>query len=61
MPDKRIIHHQVHKYKQQRNKLTPVVAAAYAPMSERRAQRIEVAQRLPYSADSGVGEPKNIH
>ena len=41
MPGKRITDHQVHKYKQHRNKLTQVAAAAKAGISERSARRIE--------------------
>jgi len=47
MPGKTITDHQVHKYKQHRNKLTQVVAAAGAGISERSARRIEGAQSLP--------------
>ena len=47
MPGKRITDHQVHKYKQHRNKLSQVAAAAKAGLSERSARRIEGAQALP--------------
>ena len=47
MPGKRITDHQVHKYKQHRNKLSQVAAAAKAGISERSARRIEDAQSLP--------------
>ncbi len=47
MPGKRITDHQVHKYKQHRNKLSQVAAAAKAGISERSARRIEDATGLP--------------
>ena len=47
MPGKMITDHQVHKYKQHRNKLSHVASAAKAGISERSARRIEAAQRLP--------------
>ncbi|MHB8948655.1 MAG: IS21 family transposase [Rhodoferax sp.] len=47
MPGKRITDHQVHKYKQHRNKLSQVASAAKAGISERSARRIEDAQGLP--------------
>ena len=47
MPGKTITDHQVHKYKQHRNKLTQVAAAAKAGISERSARRIEGAPSLP--------------
>ena len=47
MPGKTITDHQVHKYKEHRNKLSQVASAARAGISERSARRIEVAQRLP--------------
>ena len=47
MPGKRITDHQVHKYKQHRNKLTQVAAAAKAGVSERSARRIEHSDALP--------------
>ena len=47
MPGKRITDHQVQKYKQHRNKLSQVAAAAKAGISERSARRIEDAQGLP--------------
>ena len=47
MPGKTITDHQVHKYKQHRNKLSQVAAAAKAGISERSARRIETAQSLP--------------
>ena len=47
MPGKRITDHQVHKYKQHRNKLSQVASAAKSGISERSARRIEDAQCLP--------------
>ena len=47
MPGKRITDHQVHKYKQYRNRLTQVAAAAKAAISERSARRIEASDGLP--------------
>ena len=47
MPGKRITDHQVHKYKQHRNKLRQVAAAAKAGISERSARRIQYAPGLP--------------
>ena len=47
MPGKTITDHQVHKYKQHRNKLSQVASAAKAGISERSARRIESAQSLP--------------
>jgi hypothetical protein len=47
MPGKRITDHQVHKYKQHRNRLTQVAAAAKAAISERSARRIEASDGLP--------------
>lgn len=47
MPGKRITDHQVHKYKQHRNKLTQVAAAAKTGISERSARRIDNSQALP--------------
>ena len=47
MPGKRITDHQVHKYKQHRNKLSQVASAAKAGISERSARRVEGAQSLP--------------
>lgn len=47
MPGKRITDHQVHKYKQHRNKLTQVAAAAKTGISERSARRIEGCDALP--------------
>jgi len=47
MPGKTITDHQVHKYKQHRNKLSQIASAAKAGISERSARRIEVAQSLP--------------
>ena len=48
MPGKTITDHRVHKYKQHRNKLSQVAAAAKAGISERSARRIEAGQSLPY-------------
>jgi hypothetical protein len=47
MPGKRITDHQVHKYKQYRNKLSQMASAAKSGISERSARRIEEAQCLP--------------
>lgn len=47
MPGKTITDHQVHKYKQHRNKLSQVASAAKAGISERSARRIEGGQSLP--------------
>ena len=47
MPGKTITDHQVHKYKQHRNKLSQLTSAAKAGISERGARRNEVAQSLP--------------
>lgn len=47
MPGKRITDHQVHKYKEHRNKLTQIAAAAKAGISERSARRIEIGNALP--------------
>jgi transposase InsO family protein len=47
MPGKRITDHQVHKYKQHRNRLTQVAAAAKTGISERSARRIEHSDALP--------------
>ena len=47
MPGRRVTAHQMHKYKQHRNKLSQVAAGAKAGLSERSARRIEGAQSLP--------------
>jgi hypothetical protein len=47
MPGKKITDHQVHKYKQHRNTLTQVAAAARAGISERSARRIDDNDALP--------------
>lgn len=47
MPGKKITDHQVHKYKQHRNTLTQVAAAAKAGISERSARRIDDTDTLP--------------
>jgi DNA-binding XRE family transcriptional regulator len=47
MPGKKITDHQVRKYKQHRNTLTQVAAAARAGISERSARRIEDTKALP--------------
>jgi DNA-binding XRE family transcriptional regulator len=47
MPGKKITDHQVHKYKQHRNRLSQVAAAAKAGISERSARRIEGNETLP--------------
>ena len=41
MPGKRITDHQVHKYKQHRNKLSQVASAAKGGVSERSARRLK--------------------
>jgi hypothetical protein len=46
MPGKRITDHQMHKYKQHRNKLSQAVSAAKAVICERSTRRIEDAQSL---------------
>jgi hypothetical protein len=47
MPGKRITDHQVHKFKQHRNTLSQVAAAAKSGISERSARRVEGADALP--------------
>jgi transposase InsO family protein len=47
MPGKKITDHQVHKYKEHRNGLSQVAAAAKAVISERSARRIEGSEALP--------------
>jgi transposase InsO family protein len=47
MPGKKITDHQVHKYKNHRNKLSQVAAAAKVGISERSARRIDSADTLP--------------
>jgi transposase InsO family protein len=47
MPGKRITDHQVQKFKQHRNTLSQVAAAAKSGISERSARRIEGADALP--------------
>lgn len=47
MPGKRITDHQVHQYKQDRNRMTQVAAAARAGISERSARRVEQSPSLP--------------
>lgn len=47
MPGKRITDHQVHQYKQDRNRMTQVAAAARAGISERSARRVEQSPALP--------------
>jgi transposase InsO family protein len=47
MPGKKITDHQVHKYKQHRNNLSQVAAAAKTGISERSARRIEGSDTLP--------------
>ncbi len=56
MPGKRITDHQVHRYKQHRNKFSQAAAAAKAGISERSARRIEDAAGLPSqrAANSGA-------
>ena len=47
MPGKRITDHQVLKYKQHRNRVSQVAAAAKAGISERSARRVDDATHLP--------------
>ena len=47
MPGKRITDHQVHKYKEQRNKVSQAAAAAKVGISERSARRVERGDALP--------------
>ena len=47
MPGKRVTDHQVHKYKEDRKRLTQVASAAKAGISERSARRVEQADQLP--------------
>lgn len=47
MPGKRITDHQVHKFKQHRQKLPQSASAAKAGISERSARRIERSETLP--------------
>lgn len=47
MPGKTITDHQVRKYKQHRNQLSQVAAAAKTGISERSARRIDQASHLP--------------
>lgn len=47
MPGKKITDHQVHQYKQHRNTLTQVAAAARPGISERSARRIDDNDALP--------------
>lgn len=47
MPGKKITDHQVHKYKQHRQKFDQIAAAARAGISERSARRIDGADSLP--------------
>lgn len=47
MPGKRITDHQVHQYKNDRNRMTQVAAATRAGISERSARRIEQSLALP--------------
>lgn len=47
MPGKKITDHQVNKYKQHRNTLNQVAAAAKAAISERSARRIDSSDTLP--------------
>ena len=47
MPGKRITDHQVHKYKEHRNRLSQVASAAKAAISERSARRIDGSEVLP--------------
>ena len=47
MPGKKITDHQVHQFKQHRNKFTQVAAAAKVGISERSARRIESSEALP--------------
>lgn len=52
MPGKRITDHQVHQYKQDRNRMTQVAAAARAGISERSARRVEQSPSLPSQRES---------
>ncbi len=47
MPGKRITDHQVHQYKNDRNRMTQVAAATRAGISERSARRVEHSPSLP--------------
>ena len=47
MPGKKITDHQVNKYKQHRNRLSQVAAAAKTGISERSARRIDHCETLP--------------
>lgn len=47
MPGKRITDHQVHQYKNDRNRMNQVAAATRAGISERSARRIEQSPALP--------------
>jgi transposase InsO family protein len=47
LPGRKITDHQVHKYKQHRQQLDQVAAAAKAGISERSARRIDHAEALP--------------
>ncbi len=47
MPGKKITDHQVLKYKEHRNKMSQVAAAAKTAISERSARRIESSRALP--------------
>lgn len=47
MPGKKITDHQVHQYKNERNRMTQVAAATRAGISERSARRIEQSPALP--------------
>jgi len=47
MPGKRITDHQVHQYKNDRNRMTQVAAATRAGISERSARRVEQSLALP--------------
>ena len=53
MPGKTIRDHEVHKYKQHRNKLSQLASAAKAGISERSARRVEVAQSPSHFPNSG--------
>ena len=56
MPGKRITDHQVHKYKEDRKRLTQVASAAKAGISERSARRVLEAVAAPTTEDHGGGD-----
>ena len=52
MPGKKITDQQVHKYRQHRDTLAQVAAAAKAGLSERSARRMDGTDELPSQRDS---------